>query len=190
MKEKYLNGKINGKVKKYYNNNKLLFEGEYLNGKINGKSKVYYNNGKLLYITDNLNGKIIEIKEYNKEGNIINELKDGKGKMNEYNENDDLIFEGEYLNGKRSGKGKEYDIYGNLIYEGEYLNDDRSGKGKEYYFNDKIRFEGEYLFGRKWNVKEFDQNGNIIYELKNGKSLSKNIAYIIILFIVENIYMD
>ena len=33
-----------------------------------------------------------------------------------------LIFEGEYLNGKRNGKGKEYNKEGKLIFEGEYLN--------------------------------------------------------------------
>ena len=34
--------------------------------------------------------------------------KNGKGK--EYDRDDNLIFEGEYLNGKRwNGKGKEYD---------------------------------------------------------------------------------
>ena len=31
------------------------------------------------------------------------------------------------------GKGKEYDEYdGELIFEGEYLNGKRNGKGKEY----------------------------------------------------------
>ena len=29
-----------------------------------------------------------------------------------------LIFEGEYLNGKRNGKGKEYYISGHLKFEG------------------------------------------------------------------------
>ena len=37
-----------------------------------------------------------------------------------------IIFEGEYLNGKRNGKGKEYNYYnGKLEYEGEYLNGNR-----------------------------------------------------------------
>ena len=36
----------------------------------------------------------------------------GKGKEYVYGA---LIFEGEYLNGKRNGKGKEYDLYDNLI---------------------------------------------------------------------------
>ena len=46
---------------------------------------------------------------------------DGKGKEYIMNTNI-LIFEGEYLNGKRNGKGKEYNINGNLLFEGEYLN--------------------------------------------------------------------
>ena len=42
-----------------------------------------------------------------------------------------VIFEGEYVNGKRNGKGKEYN-YGRIIFEGEYLYGKRNGKGKEY----------------------------------------------------------
>ena len=40
---------------------------------------------------------------------------------------DKLIFQGEYLNGKRYGKGKEYNRGGQLIFEGEYLNEERNG---------------------------------------------------------------
>jgi len=35
-------------------------------------------------------------------------LINGYGKVKEYNNSKKLIFEGEYLNGKRNGKGKEY----------------------------------------------------------------------------------
>ena len=45
-----------------------------------------------------------------------------------------LIFEGEYLNGKKHGKAKEYNELGKLKFEGEYLNGKKSGKGKEYYY--------------------------------------------------------
>ena len=41
--------------------------------------------------------------------------------MKECNFKGILIFEGEYLNGKRNGKGKEYNDNGQLIFEGEYL---------------------------------------------------------------------
>ena len=40
-----------------------------------------------------------------------------------------LVYEGDYINGKRNGKGKEYEN-GKLIYEGEYLDGKRYGKGK------------------------------------------------------------
>ena len=103
-----------------------------------------------------------------------------------------LIFEGEYLNGKRSGKGKEY-IGGFLVFEGEYLNDQRNGKGREYNISGKIIFEGEYLYNKRlkgklykkgklayegeylydksWSGKGFDENGNIIFELIKGKGM-------------------
>ena len=77
-----------------------------------------------------------------------------------------MVFEGEYLNGKRNGKGKEYfyycgplefnykphysdgpsnsnDRYGYFhiytfnSFEGEYKNGKRNGKGKEFYSNKK-----------------------------------------------------
>ena len=64
-------------------------------------------------------------------GNIIYELINGTGKVKEYDAYGRLIFEGEYLNGKRNGKGKKY-YDGNLKFEGEYVNGERNGNGKEY----------------------------------------------------------
>ena len=53
-------------------------------------------------------------KEYDKNNNIIFELKKGKGFSKEYNDYGNLIFEGEYLNGERNGEGKEYYMNGSL----------------------------------------------------------------------------
>ena len=63
-------------------------------------------------------------KGYDENGNIINELINGIGKVKEYNILEDLKFEGEYLNGERNGNRKEYDA-GSFIFEGEYLNEER-----------------------------------------------------------------
>ena len=74
-----------------------------------------------------------------------------------------VIFEGEYLNGKKHGKGKEYYESCVLNYEGEYLNGERNGKGKEYNFNGKLVYEGEYLNGKRkiiwllWYVIVYDK---------------------------------
>ena len=91
-----------------------------------------------------LNGKKWNVKGYNNDGKVDYELKEGNGKGKEYNYDGKLIFEGEYLNGKRNGKGKEYNYDGKLIFEGEYK-------------SDKI-----------WNGKGYDQNNNLLYEVKDG----------------------
>jgi len=100
-------------------------------------------------------------KGYDENGNIIYELFNGNGKVKEYDEcSCDLIFEGEYLNGKLNGKGKEYS-FGELIYEGDFLNGQRNGKGKEYYRDGRLRFEGEYLNGERIKRKMFSSCINI-----------------------------
>ena len=134
-----------GKVKEYYDNGKLMFEGEYLNGNRNGKGKEYNYDGKLEYEGEYLNGKRWNGKVYDINNNIAGILNNGNGKIKEFNENGELEFEGEYINGKKNGKGKEY------------------------YDNDKLLFEGEYLNGKRWNGKVYDSNNNISHELKNGK---------------------
>ena len=62
------------------------------------------------------------------EGEYINGEKTGKGK--EYHNNHNRFFKGDYLKGKWNGNIKEYDIGGLLLYEGEYLNGERNREGK------------------------------------------------------------
>ena len=55
------------------------------------------------------------------------------GKGEEYNYENELIFEGEYLEGKWwTGKAKEFNVDGKLKFQGEYLKGKRNGKGKQY----------------------------------------------------------
>ena len=143
---------------------------------------------------------------YDKKNNIIYELKDGKGfiknrnyvgeylngekngKGKEYEQyNNRLLFEGEYLNGKKwngifyniysdeifllkDGKGfiKEFYNNGDLKFEGEYLNGVRHGKGKQYDTDGVLEFEGDYLNGKKWNGKTYG-TGKKTYPLIQGK---------------------
>ena len=140
------------------------------------KSK-YIINDIFSYLYEN---KKLELVKYNKKsqkkweidinyykqisGKFIIGERNGKGK--EYNEENELLFEGEYLNGNKwngkgydkrgnidfeikNGKGyiKEYDKDGILEFEGEYINGKRSGKGKDYYNDGNLIFEGEYLNG-------------------------------------------
>ena len=76
------------------------------------------------------------------------------------------FFSGKYIIYEENGIGKEYEgSTNNLIYEGEYLNGKRNGKGKDFING----FEGEYLNGKMWNGKLYDKkNNNILYEIING----------------------
>ena len=166
----YLNGERNGKGKEYNRSGELIFEGEYLNGKRNGKGKEYYRYGYIIF-----------------EGEYLNNKRNGKGK--EYNLKGKLIFEGEYLNGKElKGTKYEYDNKqykidntrrignienGKLEFEDEYSKAKINEKIKYCDLHGNIIFEGEYLNDKKWNGKGYDENGNIIYELKNGNGKVK-----------------
>ena len=161
----YLYGQKNGKGKEYYNDGTLKYEGEYLNGLKNGEGKEYFNGnlifeGNYLY-NNRIHGKVyidrsleykgfflynkkFDGKGYDVENYIIYELDHGEGKVREYIQTK-LIFEGEYLNGKRNKNGREYNNNGEIMFEGKYLNGQRNGKGKEY--NIDGSFEGIYLNG-------------------------------------------
>ena len=134
---------------------------------------------KLVKFNKNFQAKIdIDINDYktwNEKKVIINE---GNGKAREYDSSNCLLlYEGEYLNGKRNGKGREYYFLScYLKYEGEYLDGKRNGKGKEY-FNYKLIFDGEYLNGKKWKglFYEYNDKGKLISEgyYLNGEKIIK-----------------
>ena len=120
--------------------------------------------GEFLY-DNKFNGK-----GYDQDGNIIYELINGNGKVKEYWVIGDILFEGEYLNGKKNGKGKECYFRNILLYEGEFLNEKRHGKWKEYDFKDKcskLKYEGEYLNGeRHGKGKEVEFAGSSFYDVE------------------------
>ena len=69
----------------------------------------FYVNSKLEYEGDYLYNKKFNGKGYDENGNVIYELINGNGEVKEYDdETGELIFEGEYLNGKRGKEKVEY----------------------------------------------------------------------------------
>ena len=207
----YLNGKRNGKGKEYHNNTKLKYDGYYLNGKRNGKGKEYNSNGNLIFEGDFINNFRIKGKEYvngilefegeylfnkkwngkgyDKNGNIIYELKNGNGKIIEYDCENGIIFIGEYLNGiKWNGKGyksnkiiyelnkgkgfinNKYNTYLNFV--GECFDGKLNGIGRKLCSNGDI-YEGEFKFSHE--LREgygilHDNRGNIFEgEFKDNK---------------------
>ena len=104
----------------------------------------------------------------------------GKYIVNEYNSyNKVLIFTNHYENNKRNGKGKEFNENSQLIFDGEYL-DGKKWKGKYYKYDrdtNNIILECECLNGViDGEVKEFDKyNGKLMFsgKYKNGKRNAK-----------------
>ena len=72
-------------------------------------------------------------------------------------------FEGKYLNGEKDGKGKEYHkIFGKVIFEGEYLKGKRwNGKGNVYDNEGNLINDEIYINGEK-NINKFTNNKNNI----------------------------
>ena len=64
----------------------IIIEGEYINEKRNGKGKEYYENGNLKFEGEYLNDFEQNGNGYNKFGNVIYELRDGKGLIKQYKE--------------------------------------------------------------------------------------------------------
>ena len=131
----YLNGKRNGKGKEYDNEGRLKFEGEYLKGKRNGKGKEYPRFGNLRSEIEYLKGKELKRTIYDNNGNAIlhqyNLFGNVFGYRKKSNENVQFKFETEYLNGEKwNEKVKEYNSTDNLIFVGEYINGKRNGNEK------------------------------------------------------------
>ena len=79
----------------------------------------------------------MECKEWDFNGRLLfdGECKNKRkcsGRIKNYYKNE-LIFEGEYLEGKIwNGKGKEIDYHGNITFEGEYINGEKNSYIKKY----------------------------------------------------------
>ena len=75
-----------------------------------------------------------------------------------------LLYEGEFINGRRNGKGKEYDIQGQLIYEGDYKNGKKEGIGI-LYTNDNVPiYEGEFKNGKRNGKGKTFKEGKIYFD--------------------------
>ena len=172
----------------YDENGKKVYEGGFngfnRNGNgycfnVDGKDMEYclYENGRLKRViqmfkgnemTENdANGKRVYVGGY--AGDIKNGfVRNGEGK--EMDGNGNVIYTGEWKNGKRYGEGKEMDESGRIVFVGEWMNG--KGKGKEMDEDGKAVYEGEWWNGkRNGSGKEMDASGRVVFvgEWKNGK---------------------
>ncbi len=103
--------------------------------------------------------------------NIREKINKGKSEKGKYIWKDGKYYEGEFENNLPHGKGIKYYSNGNILYEGNFINGKFEGKGK-YIYNDGDYFIGEYKNGlRNGKGILYDKNGNIMFKSDyiNGK---------------------
>ena len=81
--------------------------------------------------------------------------KNGKGIL--YYSNGNILYEGDFINGKPEGNGKFIYENGNY-YIGQFKNCLRNGKGILFYSNGNIKYDDDWINGKK------EGNGKYIYE--------------------------
>ena len=126
-----------GNGKYYMNNGKVLWKGEWHNGLFKVKDNIYYEyiTGLYLYKED---GHII----YRGQMNLQDEF---EGKGIEFDENGNVMYDGDWKHDEYDGIGKEY-VNGVLIYEGEWKHDFPYGRGI-YYEDGKEKYKGTWVNG-------------------------------------------
>ena len=161
-----LDGKPNGIGTMYYQNG-AEYQGHWVDGKRNGKGTFSF--GKTIYegdfVNDIIEGKGTVTFETGEQyiGDFKNCRQHGQGV---FIYRDGSKYIGEFVGGQRNGRGKFVDKDRNEIYNGFYLEGKRTGKGTIFYHNSDtiIKYQGDVVNGIR------DGNGKLFY--KNGKIFS------------------
>ncbi len=203
-------GNKDGIWKDFYSNGNVREEKTYLNGKLNGYVKRYNDDGRLVSSIKYSGGKVdlsakefetdIEIREeYDENGNItfqgsfkglnpvgIHRFFSTEGKVirsNTYDIGGLLVAEGViFPNGWKNGDWIYYYGSGKEQIKGKYINDKRSGKWIYYYKNGKIQQTGGYSNDKltgiwKWyyDTGELLREEYYIYGKLDGESIEYSV---------------
>jgi antitoxin component YwqK of YwqJK toxin-antitoxin module len=136
-------------VWKLYNEDGFYLQESYKEGKREGLWKIHYRQYQ----------SVVEHNVYKQEGNYKNDEKNGIWKF--YDENNNLVGEVYFEDGKKNGVFKEYNKHGRLRKEGSYKGDKKKGSWKFYDKDGQIECELLYKEGEKFKGinKEFDTSG-------------------------------
>lgn len=129
------------------------------------KEEHFYNNKKHHYIKEHKNSSIY-FKFYHINGNIklkgvLNQYEEYVGVIKEYNEDGVLKTETNYKDGLREGLKITYFENGTISFQQEYKNNIQKGQFISYYPNGKIESEGMANNQNIYDVKYYDENGNL-----------------------------
>lgn len=145
----YRNGKETGIWKWYYSTGELLKEENYFKGKKEGISTEYAKNGEILM-----------------DGGYVENEKEGEWKI----KINDFTAKGNYVGDFRNGIWKYYYDNNNLLFQGEFIQGNPEGKHMYFYPDKKVKEEQHFVNGipdKHW--KKFDEEGNLIVTITYEK---------------------
>ncbi len=153
MQHTYKNNMQNGPFKEWNTNGILVKKGTYQNNQLVGKYEEFTNNGKKRAIRN----YIIITSELGKEQSVLH------GSYVYYKENGDILSEGMYENGKKTGKWiafhQQQPHLESIVY---YKNDQMFGTYERYHPDGVLSTKGTYYF-------EFMVNDSLIKNVNDGK---------------------
>ena len=189
----FINDKYEGNGKYIYKNGEYYI-GQFLNGLKHGEGIEYYKkeiystfikdkgNRKFIYKNDNnYNQKnSSKAKKHDKQIDYhINKINvKFRIKENKKYKNNNIKYEGDFVNDKYEGNGK-YIWEDGEYYIGQFLNGLKHGKGTIYYKNKNIRYKGDFVNDKyEGNGKYIYANGNYyIGQWLNGLKHGKGTLY-------------
>lgn len=173
---KFLDNKKFEKWTYFYENGKAEQQGSYnKNGKPVGNWIWYFQNGDTLryeqYRRGLEDGILIEKTDSGgviRKGDYIDGFREGEW-IYELN---DHIEKGKYVYGTKNGLWEHFHTNGELIFKGNFIEGRPEGKHKWWYPNGKVKEEGNYAYGEKDGIwKKYNEDGTlkITIDFKNGE---------------------
>ncbi|CEM15729.1 unnamed protein product [Vitrella brassicaformis CCMP3155] len=187
-------GKRHAKGIEYASDGQMVYEGDFVDGKRHGHGEEF-TNGEVTYTGVWVRGEkkgagVATGMRWEKDGYFVGPTLDGKphgqGELRDRRDNN-VIYSGDWRNGKRHGHGKEL-TGGRVTYEGVWVNGEKKGAGVatgmwwEGHFyhgptldgrphgegelrdhHDNVIFKGQWTNGRG-HGEEFDTQGRVKYE--------------------------
>lgn len=149
----YTQGRRTGMWKFYFRSGALEQEGRFNSrGRHEGEWKWYYESGKLLreetYLDGQPDGMMVE---YDEAGEVLvqGEYLDGQEEGEWFYQLGDHNQRGQYVNGKRQGRWIYRYNNNNVSFEGGFVEDNPNGKHIWYWENGRKKAEGHYVMGRR-----------------------------------------
>jgi TonB family protein len=175
----YLNGRLNGTLRRWDDYGNLGLEENYSSGQLNGESR-YWENGILLRSGNFLNGaKNGQFTENNRQGQLLRHTWYTRGRedsAHSFHPNGKIAIRKTSILGiTLTETYQEFDEAGQLMLEGNYMNKIKQGVWTSYYPNGKKKSETRYDLGViTGNFLKWYPNGNKLLE---AECINGNVKY-------------